>query len=311
MSATRHNILQSTAALAPARATRPHWKPKLGIYCRYSPANIAFAGQEGFTGIQIALGGELSPDVTDEKLATIKQNLTAAGLTVVALGGPGNHFDPKFQQRFVKSIELAGRMGVSFIGGSSGAIAGQPLQKQVQAIVKLYESLYFPACEKHKVRILWEPHVNPNNIATSPVGFSALLRAFNNSPYVGIQMDPSHLAWQMIDPIAATREFADQIFNVHLKDTEIIAPVVHNSGIQPVNDAAWWRFRLPGSGMVDWKGFFTVLAEAGYSGGLNIENEDQFYYPNYEGPDFTEAFKEGYRVAHAYVRQFVPEPAKR
>jgi hypothetical protein len=40
--------------------------------------------------------------------------------------------------------------------------------------------------------------------------------------------------------------------------------------------------------------------------GLNIENEDQFYYPSYDGTDFTEAFKEGFRVAHAYVRQFVP-----
>ena len=39
---------------------------------------------------------------------------------------------------------------------------------------------------------------------------------------------------------------------------------------------------------------------------MNIENEDQFYYPNYDGADFTEAFKEGFRVAHAYVRQFVP-----
>ena len=56
----------------------------------------------------------------------------------------------------------------------------------------------------------------------------------------------------------------------------------------------------------DWKGFFTALADAGYSGGLNIENEDQFYYPSYDGTDFTEAFKEGFRVAHAYVRQFVP-----
>ena len=201
---------------------------------------------------------------------------------------------------------MAGRLVVPYIGGSSGAIAGQPLDKQVQAIVKLYESMYFPACEKHHVRILWEPHVNPNNIATSPVGFTALLRAFHDSPYVGIQMDPSHLAWQMIDPVEATREFASKIFAVHLKDTEILWPVLHKTGINPLDNSKWWRFRLPGSGVIDWKGFFTALADAGYSGGLNIENEDQFYYPNYQGADFTDAFQEGYRIAHAYVRQFVP-----
>jgi len=138
------------------------------------------------------------------------------------------------------------------------------------------------------------------------VAFAALLRAFNGSPYVGIQMDPSHLAWQMIDPVEATREFGQYIFNVHLKDTEILWPLVRRGGIQPVNNAKWWRFRLPGSGVIDWKGFFTALADAGYTGGLNIENEDQFYYPNYDGTDFTESFKEGFRVAHAYVRQFVP-----
>ena len=138
----------------------------------------------------------------------MKRSLVSRGLTLVALNGGGNHLDPVAQQRFVKIIELAGRLGVSFIGGSSGAIAGQSLDQQVQAIVKAYETQYFPSCEKHKVRILWEPYVNPANIATSPVAFSALLRAFNDSPYVGLQMDPSHLAWQMIDPLDVTREFA-------------------------------------------------------------------------------------------------------
>jgi sugar phosphate isomerase/epimerase len=305
MTPSRRLLLQSAVGAA-ARAEVAHWKPKLGIYCRYSPNNIAFAGQEGFRCVQIAIGGPLQPDATDAQLAEVRRTLTAAGLTLVALGGPGNHFDPKFQQRFVNSIELAGRLGVSCIGTSSGAIPDQPLERQVRAIVELYESLYFPVCAKHKVRILWEPHVNPFNIATSPVGFSALLRAFGDSPHVGIQMDPSHLAWQMIDPVEAAREFAPKIFNVHLKDTEILWPLVRRGGIQPVDKAKWWRFRLPGSGVIDWKGFFTALAEAGYAGGLNIENEDQFYYPNYDGPDFTPAFREGFRVAHSYLRQFIP-----
>ena len=310
MNPTRRSILQSTVALGAARAAPVHWKPKLGIYCRYSPANIAFAGREGFTCVQLPIGGELSPDATDEQLAEIQRNLKAAGITISALGAGGNHLDPKVQQRFVKTIELAGRLGVGSIGGSSGAIAGQPLAKQVEAIVKVYESQYFPACQKHNVKILWEPWVNPTNIAITPVAFEALFRAFNDSPHVGLQMDPSHLAWQMIDPVEATREFAGKIFNVHLKDTEILWPLVRKGGIQPVDNAKWWRFRLPGSGSIDWKGFFTALAEAGYAGGLNIENEDQFYYPNYDGTDFTEAFKEGFRVAHDYVRQFVPEKGR-
>ena len=80
----------------------------------------------------------------------------------------------------------------------------------------------------------------------------------------------------------AAREFVDKIYDVHLKDTEILWHVVRRGGIQPVNNARWWRFRVPGYGSVDWKGFFSVLAEAGYTGAMNIENEDQFYYPAYE-----------------------------
>lgn len=64
---TRRAILQSAVAVAAARAATAHWKPKLGIYCRYSPANIAFAGQEGFTGLQLAASGPISPDATDEQ----------------------------------------------------------------------------------------------------------------------------------------------------------------------------------------------------------------------------------------------------
>ncbi len=169
---TRRAILQSALAAVAARAATPHWKPKLGIYCRYSSANVAFAGEEGFTCLQLATGGPISPDSTDEQLAEVKRSLAARGLTLVALNGGGNHLDPVAQQRFVKIIELAGRLGVSFIGGSSGAIAGRPLDEQVQAIVKVYETLYFPSCEKYKVRILWEPYVNPANIATSPVAFA-------------------------------------------------------------------------------------------------------------------------------------------
>src|SRR5215471_4566859 len=91
---TRRAILQSAVAVAAAGAATAHWKPKLGIYCRYSLANIAFAGQEGFTCLQLAASGPISPDATDEQLAEVKRSLAARGLTLVALNGGGNHLDP-------------------------------------------------------------------------------------------------------------------------------------------------------------------------------------------------------------------------
>jgi sugar phosphate isomerase/epimerase len=138
------------------------------------------------------------------------------------------------------------------------------------------------------------------------VGFEALFKAFGDTAPVGLQYDPSHLVWQFMDPIQCARDFVDKIYDVHLKDTEILWPVLRRVGIRPLNNARWWRFRLPGFGMVDWKAFFTVLMDAGYQGAMNIEHEDELYYPPYSGAEFTEQFKAGYRLAHRFLRQLVP-----
>jgi hypothetical protein len=73
-------LFYNRSALAPARAATAHWKPKLGIYCRYSPANIEFAAREGFTCVQLTQGGTLTPEATDEQLAGIKRSVESRGL---------------------------------------------------------------------------------------------------------------------------------------------------------------------------------------------------------------------------------------
>jgi sugar phosphate isomerase/epimerase len=138
------------------------------------------------------------------------------------------------------------------------------------------------------------------------VGWDALFKKFNSSPNVGLQFDPSHLVWQMMDDVAAAREFADKIYDFHLKDTEILTHVLKRGGIEPVNRQRWWRFRVPGYGSVNWKGVFSVLSEIGYKGAMNIENEDNFYYPAYENGDFTEQYKRGFKVAHEFLKTLVP-----
>ncbi len=40
---------------------------------------------------------------------------------------------------------------------------------------------------------------------------------------------------------------------------------------------------------------------------MNIENEDQFYYPAYDQQqNFTEQFKRGFRLAHEFLKTLVP-----
>jgi len=251
--------------------------------------------------------------VDDAAISSIKDKIQRAGIYVSSLACDGNHIDPDPDRRArqneyaVKCIELCGKMGIPAIGGQSGTMRGRPLQQQVDEIQRVYTEKYFPAAEKNKVRILWEPYQGGPNIATGPVGWEALFKAFGNSPHVGLQFDPSHLVWQFMDPVQAARDFADKIYDVHLKDTEILWHVVRRGGILPVNGARWWRFRVPGYGSVDWKGFFSVLAENGYTGAMNIENEDEFYYPSTTPQgDFTEQYKRGFHVAHEFLKTLVP-----
>ena len=299
----------SAAAAAQAQRRYQNWKPKLGVLCQYSDANLEWVKAEGFTSMQLRLD---PAKVDDAAIASIKDKITKSGIYVSSLAVDGNHIDPdpalrEKQNKFtVACIELCGKLGIPNIGGQSGTIKGRPLQEQVDEIVKVYNEKYFAACEKNKVRILWEPYAGGPNIGTGPVGWEALFKSFKDSPHVGLQFDPSHLVWQMMDPVAAAREFADKIYDVHLKDCEILTHVLRRTGIQPPNNARWWRFRIPGQGSVDWKGFFAVLAEVGYTGAMNIENEDEFYYPSYNQGNFTDQYKRGFHAAHEFLKTMVP-----
>jgi sugar phosphate isomerase/epimerase len=305
------------AAFAKAGANPTEWKPRLGILGRYSEANVDFAIQEKFNNMILSAGagaqGLDTTKLTDEGIARIKSQLSSKGMHVSALQVNANHIapDPTERERensdFVKAIELAGKLGVPYIGTQSGKDVSKTFEAQVDEIVRVYHDKYFAACEEHKVRILWEPWQGGPNIATSPVGFEALFKAFKDSPYVGLQYDPSHLLWQMMDPIQTAKDFVDKIYDVHLKDTQIHWDIVRRGGIVPANQARWWQFRIPGMGSIDWPAFFSVLQSVGYAGAMSIEHEDELYgAADNPGPDFSEPYKVGFRMARRYLNQYVP-----
>ena len=226
----------------------------------------------------------LSADtITDAQIQDVKNTLQKHQMHVSALQLTVNHIDPDPAKRastnayFTKAIEMAGKLGIPYIGSASGKDASKSFEGQVDDVVRIYTEKYFPACERNHVRILWEPWPDGPNIATSPVGYEALFKGFADSPYVGLQYDPSHLVRQFMDPIQTARDFVDKIYDVHLKDTEIMWPVVRAGGITPVNNAHWWRYRIPGMGSINWREFFTVLQDVGYTGAMSVEQEDPLY----------------------------------
>jgi sugar phosphate isomerase/epimerase len=305
----------ASAAVAHAKQ-RVEWKPKLGILGHYTPANVEFAHSLGYTNMILNVGPGAALDaakVTDAQIDAVQQTLARNAIGVSALEVITNHTDADPARRawgndyFVKAIELAGRLGVPYIGTMSGKDTSKPFQGQVDEIVRVYHERYFAACEKYKVRLCWEPWPEGPNIATSPMGYSALFQAFGNSPYVGLQYDPSHFVRQFMDPIQTARDFAGYIYDVHLKDTEILPAVLKSGGINPVNGASWWRYRIPGLGCIHWGEFFSILQDAGYQGAMSVEHEDSLYgADSNHGPDFSEPYKVGFVMAKRYLAQYVP-----
>lgn len=305
---------QPSALAAPERQKPREWKPYLGVLGPYTPANVAWAKSEGFNNMILDGGVHRRGQApTDQEIADAKKTLEQHQMHVSAFQVTVNHIDPdpekraRINQQMLEAIEVAGKLGVPYIGTASGKNPSQPFQQQVDEIVKLYNEKYFPACERNRVRILWEPWPEGPNLATSPVGFEALFKGFGDSPYVGLQYDPSHLVRQFMDPIQTARDFAGKIYDVHLKDTEILWPILRAGGINPVNGAEWWRYRIPGSGSISWREFFNVLESVGYTGAMSIEQEDPLYgADNNPGPDFSDDFKVGFIMAKRYLTQYVP-----
>jgi len=98
----------------------------------------------------------------------------------------------------------------------------------------------------------------------------------------GLNYDPSHLVWLMIDPIKPLWEFRERIFHVHAKDVRLDRDRLDDVGIM-ATPLEFHVPKLPGLGEVDWSLFFSVLSDVGYQGPVCIEAEDRAYEHSLDG----------------------------
>jgi sugar phosphate isomerase/epimerase len=93
----------------------------------------------------------------------------------------------------------------------------------------------------------------------------------------GFNFDPSHLHWQLVDPVKFIRAFPDKIFHVHMKDAK--RTLDGESGILGSHlnfgtPGRGWDFRSPGHGEIDFEEIIRALQIIGYKGPLSVEWED-------------------------------------
>jgi sugar phosphate isomerase/epimerase len=113
------------------------------------------------------------------------------------------------------------------------------------------------------------------NMATSPKIWREMFERIDSKNF-GLNYDPSHLVWQMMDPVRPIYEFAERIFHVHAKDARVYRDKLNDVGIL-ATPLEYHAPKLPGLGDVDWRAFFAALTDVRYNGHVCIEAEDRAY----------------------------------
>ena len=103
------------------------------------------------------------------------------------------------------------------------------------------------------------------------------------SEAIGANLDPSHLWWQGIEPVAAIKILgeADAIHHFHAKDTSLNQDNINMYGLtdmQPYGNIQTraWNFRSVGCGhgLQEWSDMMSALRTYGYDYVVSIEHED-------------------------------------
>lgn len=271
-------------------------------------AALDVAAEIGATGIEIATGGQSSaPHLRIDELlgdAAKRSEFAAAferrGLRIAALNCSAWPLHPVVGDEHVALIRstfrLAAELGVRKIvsmsgcpgdgpGGSTVNFAWYPwptdavamLERQWATAIDLWQDLAEDARQAGVERIAFELH--PLHLVYNVPTLQRMRDAVG--PLIGANLDPSHLFWQQMDPLAAIRALGSAVYHVHLKDTQLLPDQVAIAGVldqRPFDDPAnrAWVFRTAGSvhGPAFWSAFVTALREVGYDDVLAIENED-------------------------------------
>jgi sugar phosphate isomerase/epimerase len=135
------------------------------------------------------------------------------------------------------------------------------------------------------------------NLATTPAIWRKLFEIIPSKNF-GINYDPSHFVWQMMDYIAPIYEFKDRIFHIHFKDIKVYNEKLNNVGTMAY-PLEYMAPKLPGLGDVDWGSYVSALTDIGYDGYACVEVEDRAF----EGT--REKVIDSLELSLRYLKQFV------
>lgn len=263
---------------------------------------ITFASDNGFSCVEIMCwpvgkanrkyAGVTHIDVVsldDTEIKRIRNILKEKDVSISGLGYYPNPLDPNKEKsdfyfnHIRKVIDAAARLDIGIINTFIGADAARHDDENFARFKDLWPPIIRYAEEK-KVKVCIEncpmfftrdEWPAGNNLAHSPALWRRMFEAIP-SKYFGLNYDPSHLLWMMMDYVKPIYEFKDRIFHVHIKDATIRWDRLNDVGIL-ATPLQFHTPKIPGLGDINWGKFFSVLYDIGYNGYACIEVEDQSF----------------------------------
>ena len=263
---------------------------------------IDFAAEQGFACVEVACwpqgkaerryAGVSHLDVagmTPEKTAEINRLCREKNVAISSLAFYPNTMDGDLNKRqsaidhLYKVIDASAMLGVNMVT----TFIGRDQSKTVEENLAIFQEVWTPIirrAEEKKVRIAIEncPMLfgadqwpGGQNLFTTPVLWRKMFEIID-SDYFGINYDPSHFVWQMMDYIQPIYEFKDKIFHAHVKDIKLYKEKLAQYGTMayPLD---YMSPKLPGLGDVDWGKYISALTDIGYTGYVALEIEDKAF----------------------------------
>lgn len=290
---------------------------KLGVFTvlfahQSFEAMLDHVAAAGLTAVEIGTGGypghahcpvDQLLEHENERKEYLNQ-VAHRGLVISAFSCHGNPISPDAEwaeashEALVKSIQLASRCGVPVVNCFSG-VAGD----HAEAKYPNWPTVAWPTEYADVFKWQWEEKLIPywremGKFAQDhgvKIGLELHGGFLVHTPYtllklrlatceaIGANLDPSHLWWQGIEPVAAIKILgkAGAIHHFHAKDIYVDQDNVNMYGLtdmQPYGELQTraWTFRSVGCGheMKAWSDMMSALRLYGYDHVVSIEHED-------------------------------------
>ncbi|HEU4321179.1 MAG TPA: sugar phosphate isomerase/epimerase [Acidimicrobiia bacterium] len=270
----------------------------------------------GFTAIEIACWPASSGDtrryagtshidvdgISDAKASEIASDMADKGLEISGLGYYPNplHADDEHARMVIdhlkKVITAAGKMGVPVVNTFIGADRSLTQEENWDKATRVWPEILDHARD-NGVRIAIEncPMIfskdewpSGHNLAYNPKIWRRMFEEWDET--IGLNFDPSHLVWLMIDIESAIYEFGERFYHFQAKDVMIDYEGLYENGTLS-SGIGWQVPRLPGLGHVDWSVVFSALHRVGYNDPIIIEHEDRDF------EETEELVKRGFLIA--------------